>query len=302
MRAHAAVLVLLLASGCTAGTAATSSTPSAHPSTAASTSAGPVRLLPSGTTSAYLRTPSGNVTCLLTPQKVECTPKEHDWGVYDYSDYGQCDHDPTVVVSVASTVAVRLSCAGVASTDAEVLPYGSRVELGDIRCVSENQALSCARTDTGVGFTLSRSAIDTNATAAARGSGPLPPTTVTLPADTDTTGFVTPTASIQCDIYGATSVTCFVHGHTWQAPPYDEKGEGPCDADHAVEVQLGDQGPGATRTTCRSDSLGAGSVLGYGHTLRVGVVSCRSATTGVTCRNTRTGHGFEVNRSRFRGF
>jgi len=208
-----------------------------------------------------------------------------------------------VLVKLAATVAGGLSCDGVVDPDAEVLAYGSSIELGDIRCVSERVALSCVRTDTGIGFTLSRAFFDTHATPAALGDTPAPPpATRTVPADTEFTGFVTPTGSILCDIYSAESVTCFVWGHRWKATPYDEEREGPCDADFAVEVHLGETGPGETLTSCRSDSLGAGPVLGYGDSLRIGTIRCDSSTDGVTCRNERTRHGFDVNKARFRGF
>ncbi len=42
-------------------------------------------------------------------------------------------------------------------------------------------------------------------------------------------------------------------------------------------------------------------VLGYGKTWRGGGLSCSSASTGLTCRNTR-GHGFFLSRERWRTF
>ena len=42
------------------------------------------------------------------------------------------------------------------------------------------------------------------------------------------------------------------------------------------------------------------AVLGYGHTLVAGPMRCTMATTGVTCRDTTTGHGFTVSRESVR--
>lgn len=308
VRNSMALLMLLLAAACTErGQPVTP--PLASPSTATTSASsdtnpsGSVRVLPPGTASATFRTPSDNSTCRVTPAEAACTPKEHSWGVYDQDDSGCTEPVPrAVLVRVADTVRVTSGCDAVVAPTAEVLPYGSGIELGDIRCVSERRAVSCARTDTGAGFTLSKAMVDTNPSAAARGDAPRPPSTVTLPPEEYGQGFVSPTGDIICDIYGTTGMTCFVYGGSLTYPEYDEKREGPCDADFSGEVHFDGKSPGTTATTCRSDALGGGPVLGYGHTLNVGQFSCTSATTGVTCRSTRTGHGFEVNKTRLRGF
>lgn len=43
-------------------------------------------------------------------------------------------------------------------------------------------------------------------------------------------------------------------------------------------------------------------VLGYGRSLTAGQVTCTMRTSGVTCRNTRTGHGFSMSREAHTGF
>jgi hypothetical protein len=45
----------------------------------------------------------------------------------------------------------------------------------------------------------------------------------------------------------------------------------------------------------------AAKVLAYGTTIRVGGISCASATTGLTCRN-HSRHGFFLSRERWRMF
>jgi hypothetical protein len=65
--------------------------------------------------------------------------------------------------------------------------------------------------------------------------------------------------------------------------------------------------PRATTTAqiglCASDAARGGTrVLAYGHAIAVGDVRCDSATTGITCRNTRTRHGFTLSRAAYRLF
>lgn len=250
-----------------------------------------------------LRTPSGNVTCRLTAQAVECTPREHEWGTYTSLDDGPCTTPLEVLVRVRTAVEAGTVCHGVTARSPEILGYGEQRQVGLVRCVSERDALSCARTDSGQGFTMGRAFLDTHATAAARRPAPArPPTVRDLPRDTEYAGFVTPTGGTVCDVYGGEHVVCHVHQRTWRAAPYDEAADGPCEGDEADEVVLDEGRAGRTVTTCRSDDLGGGPALGYGDTLRVGSVECTAERTAVTCRSIDTGHGFEVSRERFRGF
>jgi hypothetical protein len=45
----------------------------------------------------------------------------------------------------------------------------------------------------------------------------------------------------------------------------------------------------------------AAKVLAYGSAVRIGGISCTSATAGLSCRN-RSGHGFFLSRERWRMF
>jgi hypothetical protein len=291
---RAALLIVLLAvAGCSSDSDDVEKRPT--PTAVASTS--------SATEPVLLRTPSGNVTCRLTARSVECTPTEHNWGVYASLDDGPCTTALEVLVRLTSVVEEGTVCHGITARSAEVLGYGELRQVGLVRCVSEREALSCARTDSGEGFTMSRTFLDPHATPAARGQAPVPPPTVReLPADTEYAGFVTPTAGTICDVYEGEHVVCHVYQRTWETRPYDEAAEGPCEGDRAGEVVLDKGRPGTTVTTCRSDSLGGGPVLGYGDTLRVGPIECIAERSGVTCRNTDDGHGFTASRDRFHGF
>jgi hypothetical protein len=61
---------------------------------------------------------------------------------------------------------------------------------------------------------------------------------------------------------------------------------------------------GPARFVCAGDtSMDAQApILAYGHAVTRGGLSCSSATSGMTCRSTRTGHGFFVSRQGYRLF
>jgi hypothetical protein len=52
---------------------------------------------------------------------------------------------------------------------------------------------------------------------------------------------------------------------------------------------------------CAGDTtLGGGEPLPYGKSLTAGVFMCDSSETGITCRDTATGHGFSIARDVYR--
>jgi hypothetical protein len=121
------------------------------------------------------------------------------------------------------------------------------------------------------------------------------PAVVVETGDPDVTQFSLPSGNIGC-VVEARGARCDIASYTWTLPP---KPAG-CDADW---------GPGAELTTtaqvgvCASDAARGGTrVLAYGHAIAVGDVRCDSATTGITCRNTRTRHGFTLSRAAYRLF
>ena len=61
---------------------------------------------------------------------------------------------------------------------------------------------------------------------------------------------------------------------------------------------------GRARLVCAGDTSmdPHAPILPYGRTIVRGVLSCSSATTGMTCRSSRTGHGFFISRQGFRLF
>lgn len=125
-------------------------------------------------------------------------------------------------------------------------------------------------------------------------------------------GFASPTGHIVC-LMGSGSVRCEFHGtKTWSAPwpdgceldwdsalEVDDQVVGVCAGDTIIEFTQTGQ---STTTWWRSggptvkisDAQMTLAVLPYGTALAVGHMRCDSASTGVTCRNLTTGHGFSM--------
>jgi hypothetical protein len=132
----------------------------------------------------------------------------------------------------------------------------------------------------------------------------------------DAAAFATPSGRIAC-IIADNSVRCdFISGDkAWTSP--QPKG---CDLAWGDSLYLTQ----AAGSTCHGDTLAdtpaldsdyvswrrSGdptvvvngltlAALPYGSALLVGTLQCESATTGVTCRNTSTGHGFTMSREAY---
>lgn len=106
--------------------------------------------------------------------------------------------------------------------------------------------------------------------------------------------FRSPSRNIYCHISvfkGGNESRCDVHHHSYHVPPKPQW----CHFDWSGSVTLSRK----ARFACVSDPATESPhvrTLGYGHHLRVGHIKCTSRTTGMTCRNLRTGHGFTVSR------
>lgn len=115
--------------------------------------------------------------------------------------------------------------------------------------------------------------------------------------------FQLPSGRLHCQYQAAdvqaklpATVRCDVQGATFKAPP-----RGDCSLDFGDSLAL----PAAGRPVwaCHGDTVmnPQNPVLAYGKTWTKGSLTCSSATTGLRCVN-RSGHGFELARSRYRLF
>jgi hypothetical protein len=140
------------------------------------------------------------------------------------------------------------------------------------------------------------------------------------PAGAQDLNFTTPSKNIDCLMYEFENqvqkveevfVSCLVKNGTWKTKPVKPAD---CDLDWAdSEIGLSIVGGGAKAKVevnvgaCRGDIgplCGPGcTVLPYGKTAKVGVTSCTSAASGVTCRACiGKRKGFTVNKSGYKIF
>jgi hypothetical protein len=122
--------------------------------------------------------------------------------------------------------------------------------------------------------------------------------------------FQTPSGNIECDFgygKGTSYVRCGIKSGLKPPPP--SRGPG-CTVSN--RVGLGTTGPPVTsRSICPGEDEGdagpfAGGgkegVLAYGKTWTGGGFSCTSAFTGLTCKSSKSGHGFFLSRANRRSF
>jgi len=112
--------------------------------------------------------------------------------------------------------------------------------------------------------------------------------------------FQTPSGNIACMIVDGRSVRCDIRQKAWSPPPAPRS----CEQDWGNGLSVGARGKG--RIVCAGDTVLSPPgdpyrVLAYGKSIKVGVITCTSRTSGLTCRNTRGG-GFALSRQSYRLF
>jgi hypothetical protein len=109
--------------------------------------------------------------------------------------------------------------------------------------------------------------------------------------------FQSPSKNIGCEI-SKRYVRCDIAVRSWKPPPAPKS----CPVDYGQGLAVGAHGKGYL--VCAGDTAlnGKDKKLGYGHTIRVGPMACRSDLTGMACRDHRTGHGFFVSKQSYRRF
>jgi len=128
-----------------------------------------------------------------------------------------------------------------------------------------------------------------------RPARPTPSAAVTREIST-TYDFQTPSKNIGCVIM-SNSARCDIGTKSWKPPakPAD------CELDwgNGVAVVAADQGA----VVCAGDTVrGAKTILPYGEAVKVDNFVCESASSGVRCSNTATGHGFTLSRQSYTVF
>jgi hypothetical protein len=110
------------------------------------------------------------------------------------------------------------------------------------------------------------------------------------------TGFISPTGNVACMI-DADWARCDIIDRDWSAPPRPAD----CEFDYGQGISLA---PGEqAQFVCAGDTaFGPDEVLPYGESITAGLLRCESADSGITCRDTQSGHGFSISQQAYRLF
>jgi hypothetical protein len=111
--------------------------------------------------------------------------------------------------------------------------------------------------------------------------------------------FQSPTHNIGCVIAGSVA-RCDINHRQWSPPPHPASCSDEVDFGQGLNVGLA----GRARLVCAGDTAlnPHATVLHYGQAARHGSFTCNSATTGMTCTDTRDGHGFFISIQSYRIF
>jgi hypothetical protein len=110
--------------------------------------------------------------------------------------------------------------------------------------------------------------------------------------------FQTPSGNILCWI-ADNAATCRIIDYTYTAPPAEAcsspgwPNEFWLDEGNPVDLKCSPEPPGTY------SGLRAHSTFDYGQTRSIGVMTCASEASGVTCTDTSTGHFFRVSRDSY---
>ena len=149
-------------------------------------------------------------------------------------------------------------------------------------------AIAACSSDGGSGGTPSRTTV-----ASAHAGFGAPSAASIVVTEVDEVFFQTPSKNIFCDL-SASAVRCDIITKSWSPPAKPSSCE--LDWGYGMHITAGKAG-----FTCAGDTLiGTATVtLEYGHADRSGSVRCTSQSSGLTCRDEKTGRGFTLAIARY---
>lgn len=110
------------------------------------------------------------------------------------------------------------------------------------------------------------------------------------------TAFTSPAGNVGCRL-DTSMARCDIRDRSW-APPLRPAS---CEFAYGQGMTLRPGRP--AEFVCAGDTaLSAGTELGYGDSITAGTLRCESAGTGITCRDTKTRHGFALSREAYHLF
>jgi hypothetical protein len=122
---------------------------------------------------------------------------------------------------------------------------------------------------------------------------PGPSTATAAPSVVTEAAFASPSGNIGCYLT-ADGARCDIAKKSWSPPPAPDS----CTLDWGFGVAVGKDGE-ATFTCAGDTVLGARDKLEYGESLKAGPIRCDSASAGMRCENTATGHGFRLAKEQY---
>lgn len=112
------------------------------------------------------------------------------------------------------------------------------------------------------------------------------------PADrevVENTSFLSPDGNIACNIDMNVGARCDIIDASWQAPPAPAD----CQDSYGHMIAIGLDKP--AEFICAGDTVfGSEELLPDDESIASGAFRCDSVDSGITCRNTETGHGFSI--------
>lgn len=109
--------------------------------------------------------------------------------------------------------------------------------------------------------------------------------------------FQSPTGNIAC-VIGSGTTRCDIADRSFKLPPKPAN----CDLDWGQGLSF--TGNSGAEIVCAGDTTlnPEAPALGYGEVTRVGPVLCQSAPQGMSCANSKSGHGFFLSRERYQTY
>jgi hypothetical protein len=109
--------------------------------------------------------------------------------------------------------------------------------------------------------------------------------------------FQSPSKNIGCQLGGGVA-RCDIREREWSPPPKPAN----CDVDWGQGISVSRSG--VATFVCAGDTAhdASSTMLAYGENAAFGAFTCKSRSNGVTCESRSSGHGFLINRERYRLF
>jgi hypothetical protein len=153
------------------------------------------------------------------------------------------------------------------------------------------KTVTVTSTSSSSSFSFSTTAPTSSATTGAPTTSTATSTSSSTTATVNLATFKSPSGNIGCMIIGG-GARCDIRQRTWSPPPRPARCPNIVDFGQGLAVDRS----GSARFVCAGDTVmdPSATVLPYNTDTVVGEVSCASSANGMSCTNTRTGHGFFI--------